>query len=271
VSTKVELVRCAFDAFRGRDAATLAGLLDADVEWLGADAGPWDRHGREQVLEALAALDPRDAGPDERILEAGDRVVLLARGVHTDDGEHRGAACLVIGFAGDRIAHVREYRSSGEALVAAGLEPPDLPTPIAPGDPHPTWAGAAPAADVNGLVPFAHATDVARSIAFYALLGFRVTNTFEPHGSIAWAWLTSGKAQLMLAASDEAIDRAAQGVLFYLYTDDLAALHARLAGAGVRVGEIVDGSPGPRHEISVADPDGYRLMIAQLIVEPAST
>ncbi len=29
-------------------------------------------------------------------------------------------------------------------------------------------------------------------------------------------------------------------------------------------GEIVDGSPGPRQEMQVADPDGYVLMVAQI-------
>jgi len=266
-AANVELVRRGFDAFRRGDAAVLAEVLDPDVEWLGVDAGPRDLYGLGAVQSALAALAVDDFAPGEQILDAGDRVVLLVRGAQGPEGERPGGACLVISFSGERIGRVLEYRSRREALVAAGLEPPDLPTPLAPDAPHPSWAGAAAGADVNGLVPFTHVADVARSVAFYGLLGFRVERTFAPHGQLAWAWLSSGRAQLMLAAADEEIDRESQGVLFCLYTDDLASLHGRLAAAGVRVGEIVDGSPGPRHEISLADPDGYRLLIAQLTVE----
>jgi hypothetical protein len=36
---------------------------------------------------------------------------------------------------------------------------------------------------------------------------------------------------------------------------------------GVDAGEIVDGTPGPRQEMRVDDPDGYCLMIAQITEE----
>jgi hypothetical protein len=52
--------------------------------------------------------------------------------------------------------------------------------------------------------------------------------------------------------------------LFYLYAADLYALRERLVAAGVAAGEIADGSPGPRTEMRVEDPDGYVLMIAQV-------
>jgi hypothetical protein len=53
-------------------------------------------------------------------------------------------------------------------------------------------------------------------------------------------------------------------VLFYLYSDDLAALRKQLLAAGIDAGAIEDGSPGPREEMRVIDPDGYELMIAQI-------
>jgi hypothetical protein len=55
-----------------------------------------------------------------------------------------------------------------------------------------------------------------------------------------------------------------QRVQFYLYSHDLAALRDQLLAAGIDPGEINDGSPGPREEIRVTDPDGYVLMIAQI-------
>jgi hypothetical protein len=33
---------------------------------------------------------------------------------------------------------------------------------------------------------------------------------------------------------------------------------------GVAVGEIVDGSPGPAREMSLADPDGWCSMVAEI-------
>jgi hypothetical protein len=55
-----------------------------------------------------------------------------------------------------------------------------------------------------------------------------------------------------------------QRVLFYLYSRDLATLRAQLGAAGIDAGAIEDGSPGPREEMRVIDPDGYVLMIAQI-------
>jgi hypothetical protein len=40
-----------------------------------------------------------------------------------------------------------------------------------------------------------------------------------------------------------------------------------LITAGISAGEIVDGTPGPRQEMRLTDPDGYVLMVAQ--IEPA--
>jgi catechol 2,3-dioxygenase-like lactoylglutathione lyase family enzyme len=68
----------------------------------------------------------------------------------------------------------------------------------------------------------------------------------------------------MVSTDGDPIDPAGQGVLFYLYSDDLAALRVQLLANGVEAGEIEDGTPGPREEMRVTDPDGYVLMIAQV-------
>jgi Glyoxalase-like domain len=117
---------------------------------------------------------------------------------------------------------------------------------------------------VENLIPFVHVADIGRSIAFYEALGFGVCETHPLCGDPAWAQLESGSAQLMLAEADASIDPSQQVILFYLYSTDLPALRERLLAAGVSAGEIVDGSPGPRKEMRVADPDGYCLMVAQI-------
>src|SRR5437868_5079908 len=83
---------------------------------------------------------------------------------------------------------------------------------------------------VRSLVPFAHVKSVSRSIEFYRRLGFDVGNTLIPPDQTepVWAWLQSGKAQLMPAAADEPVVASQQAVLFYLYCDDVPAKHAEL-------------------------------------------
>jgi catechol 2,3-dioxygenase-like lactoylglutathione lyase family enzyme len=122
-------------------------------------------------------------------------------------------------------------------------------------------------ADVSDLVPFVHVADLERSIAFYERLGLTVRATFEPHGRAVWAALENGSARLMLAQADAPIDPRRQGVLFYLYARDLAALRGRLLAARIAAGEIEDGTPGPKREMRVDDPDRYCVMIAEIDAE----
>jgi predicted enzyme related to lactoylglutathione lyase len=119
---------------------------------------------------------------------------------------------------------------------------------------------------VNGLIPFVHVEDVERSIAFYYHLGFVVASVYMYMGRPAWAELRSGGAELMVTTDGDSIDPAGQGVLFYLYSSNLAGLREQILAEGIDVGEIVDGTPGPRQEMRLTDPDGYVLMVAQ--VEP---
>jgi hypothetical protein len=117
---------------------------------------------------------------------------------------------------------------------------------------------------VNGLIPFVHVEDVDRSIAFYYHLGFIVEIVYKYRGTPVWASLQSEGAELMVSTDGDAIDPAHQGVLFYLYSNDLAALREQLLAHNVEVGEILDGTPGPREEMRLTDPDGYVLMVAQI-------
>ena len=115
------------------------------------------------------------------------------------------------------------------------------------------------------LVPMASVADVERSIAFYAHLGFEVGNTFTPQGAtkLSWAWLQSGDAQLMVSNVSAASKQVPEEhtVLFYVYTDDVAAAHETLAAAGLNPGEIKTPFYSPRGEFKLVDPDGYVLMI----------
>jgi predicted enzyme related to lactoylglutathione lyase len=135
--------------------------------------------------------------------------------------------------------------------------------PILEGPGPPDSVPAAPAQRINRLTPFVHVEDVARSIAFYHHLGLTLASVYKYRGTPIWASLTSGEAELMVTTDGDPIDPAGQGVLFYLYSDDLAALRKQLLAAGIAVGEIEDGTPGPTQQMQIIDPDGYELMVAQ--------
>jgi catechol 2,3-dioxygenase-like lactoylglutathione lyase family enzyme len=136
--------------------------------------------------------------------------------------------------------------------------------PLVEGPGPPKSVPRPPEQRVSGLVPFVHVEDVERSIAFYYHLGLIVASVYTYRGAPVWAELRSKGAELMVSTDGGPIDPAGQGVLFYLYSDDLAALREQLLAEGIPVGEIVDGTPGPPHEMRLTDPDGYVLMVAQL-------
>jgi hypothetical protein len=115
---------------------------------------------------------------------------------------------------------------------------------------------------INDLIPFLHVADVEASIAFYEKLGFAVDDTYRQDGRVVWASMRSGSADLMLAEAPEPVEPS--GARHFLYTEDLAALRQRLIDAGWEPPEIEDGSPGPKQEMSLCDPDRHFLTIAQI-------
>jgi catechol 2,3-dioxygenase-like lactoylglutathione lyase family enzyme len=117
---------------------------------------------------------------------------------------------------------------------------------------------------VSRLIPFVRVIDVEAAVAFYTHLGFTVTDTAEYKDRLSWASLRSGDAEIMFEGTHGPSDPDRQRVQFYLYSDDLAKLRGGLLEAGIDAGEIEDGSPGPREEMRVVDPDGYVLIVAQI-------
>ena len=121
-----------------------------------------------------------------------------------------------------------------------------------------------PGQRVNRLVPFVRVVDVEGSVAFYRHFGFTVEEVAKYKDRLSWASLQSEDAEIMLEGTYGPSDPDRQRVQFYLYSRDLAALRDQLLRAGIEAGPIEDGSPGPREEMRVTDPDGYVLIIAQI-------
>jgi hypothetical protein len=115
---------------------------------------------------------------------------------------------------------------------------------------------------VRDLIPFLHVQDVGASIALYEKLGLEVDDTYKQAGRLVWASMRSGSAALMLAEAPDPIEPS--GGRHFLYTEDLAGLRQRLINAGGEPPEIEEGTPGPKQEISLCDPDRHFLTIAQI-------
>ncbi len=149
---------------------------------------------------------------------------------------------------------------------------------------------------VSALAPYVHVADVERSLAFYRLLGFSVDSRHPapaaaggPAPRTVWASASCGGARIMFALASGRVDPAAQAVLFYVHTKDLAGLRQHLLASGVTdAGEYDPESPGrrsalwgtareaglvstirrpfymPEGEMRVEDPDGYTMLVGQV-------
>lgn len=65
----------------------------------------------------------------------------------------------------------------------------------------------------------------------------------------------------MLAVASHPVIAEQQRVLFYVYTDDVAAARESLAEAGLNPGAITTPFYAPRGEFRLVDPDGYVVMV----------
>src|SRR5438552_9843892 len=116
---------------------------------------------------------------------------------------------------------------------------------------------------VEALVPYAHVSDLTRSIAFYRRLGFVVESTADYEGQLGWASLRCGNARLMIALATAPVDPERQSVLFYVHAGDVAGIRKQLLADGVEISEIRHPEYMPAGEIALYDPDGYCLVIGQ--------
>ena len=238
------------DARRRNDPDTVERYLHPAVVWHGLREDlvcPDRAHVLENIREEGGRL-PEVQGIE--LSAHGDQVLFSVRSLDFTelfgevlDGELHTVFTIDDGL----IVRMEEFKSreaAGEAMRAH--------QDLAQG-PEPRTGCRAP---VSNLIAFVNVADVGRSIAFYELLGLAVSGTHGIEGRLDWAALEASEARLMLARADAPVDPARQGVLFYLYARDLRSLQQHLRAHGVRVGAIVDGSPGPKQEMRLRDPDG---------------
>ncbi|MCC7547798.1 MAG: VOC family protein [Burkholderiales bacterium] len=117
------------------------------------------------------------------------------------------------------------------------------------------------------LVPSLGVSDLERSLDFYrTFFGFDLVDSYDDEGRMAWCWLRTGSADLMLQqlAADKQIrlnPAIGQSWVVYLRVDDIQGTHARLKQGGFPVRDIEETEYDTR-EFFVPDPDGYELWIS---------
>lgn len=117
------------------------------------------------------------------------------------------------------------------------------------------------------LIPSLGVSDIERSLGFYrTFFGFELVDSYDEEGRMAWCWLRTGSADLMLQqlGADQQIRLApaiGQSWVIYLRVDDLESTHARLGEGGFPVSVISETEYDTR-EFFLPDPDGYELWIS---------
>ncbi len=234
----------------GRDGlgGTIGPLLAEGAQWAGTGPGGACRS-RSDVLGVLESQVEMGLQPRLRTVRpAGDRVLVEIALSPEGDGDLVVWMVLTLDESGE-VRELHGYPSEGAAahdLALLGTGATRTP----------------PTALVEGLAPFVHVSDIVASVAFYGLLGFVVGDTYEEDGELRWAALSVGGSTFMLAQADDVVDPNADTIFFYLYASDLVGLRDHLVAHGATVGPIVDGTPGPRRQMRVTDPDGFCLMVA---------
>lgn len=267
-SPQIALLRRSFDAMVHGDFAVLEDSLAEDAQWRTVDEGPTNCEGRNTIIEVMSRnLGGRLRGSIEQTIQTGPRVIVAFRPEQPSEAANRplddGIAYMVVTICDGKIVELYGCADQAAAISYAHAgEAPKPPSTI--GVRPPESVVEPPQQRVRKLIPFVHVLDVERSVVFYQRLGFTVRSIFKPADHLLWAALDSQGAELMLTDASDPIDRDRQGVLFYLYSHDLTALREQLIAQGVQVGEIDDGTPGPRQEMRLADPDGYILVVAQI-------
>jgi ketosteroid isomerase-like protein/uncharacterized glyoxalase superfamily protein PhnB len=278
-SPEVELLHRAFQALTNGDFAVLAEALAEDATWRTVEGGSTNCEGRRTIIEVMSRnLAGRLRGSVEETIQHGHRVIVGFRPERPSDAADRplqgGIAYMVVTIADRKIIELQGCADRNAALgyaqcgkTTSGVATVGVQAPAGPatgGVQAPDVAVEPPPERVSRLVPFVKVTDVERAVAFYHHLGFTPQSVFKYRGRLSWAELESDGAEIMFEGTSDPIEPDRSGVLFYLYSHDLAALRDQLVAAGIEAGAIADGSPGPRQEMRVTDPDGYVLMVAQI-------
>jgi predicted enzyme related to lactoylglutathione lyase len=108
--------------------------------------------------------------------------------------------------------------------------------------------------------PLLHVAEIERSIRFYELLGFTTIDT-DRCAPLGWARMHCDGGAIMFLRAEHPIHPAAQKLMLYMYTPDLAALREQLQANGIAAPEINYPGYMPSGEITLKDPDGSTIFV----------
>jgi catechol 2,3-dioxygenase-like lactoylglutathione lyase family enzyme len=115
---------------------------------------------------------------------------------------------------------------------------------------------------VGYSTPLLHVAEIEKSIQFYERLGFTTVDT-DHCQPLGWARLHCIGGAVMFLRAEHPLDAAAaQAVMLYMYTPDLAGLREHLLASGVKVPRIDYPGYLPSGKFNIVDPDGYHLEVA---------
>jgi catechol 2,3-dioxygenase-like lactoylglutathione lyase family enzyme len=125
-----------------------------------------------------------------------------------------------------------------------------------------------PRARVTGLTPLLIVSDLERSLAFYARLGFADPSVWGEPPCFSMLHRDGFELMLSLAEGDATPQpNGASGTWdVYLRVLDLAAEQAALAAADMRIDKGPTDAFYDMRELELVDPDGYRWCLAQNIL-----
>jgi catechol 2,3-dioxygenase-like lactoylglutathione lyase family enzyme len=112
------------------------------------------------------------------------------------------------------------------------------------------------------MVAATYVRDIDTSRAFYELLGFGEHSSGQAATS-AWSALRHGQNQVLLASTTPPLDLPGLPLIFYFYYDDVDAVVAVLAGAGVAAEHVGYPPHALGGELRLTDPDGNTVLIGQ--------
>jgi uncharacterized glyoxalase superfamily protein PhnB len=112
------------------------------------------------------------------------------------------------------------------------------------------------------IAPLLVVAEIYRSLDFYCRqLGFKITNSYAPHGKLCWCRVERDSTAILLQLACEQDGPASgrgRGVTFYLTCDDADAICAEFRAAGLHV-EPPKVTFYGMNQLFVNDPDGYVL------------
>jgi hypothetical protein len=112
------------------------------------------------------------------------------------------------------------------------------------------------------VTPMLHVPDVAATAAWYESIGFTLRGKHVEDGTMLWAALAFGATELMLNCGGSPSAAHRREVDLYVQVDDVAAVHARLAGRVELVEDLHHTEYGMR-ELIIRDVNRFWITFGQ--------